>query len=361
MEMTLIYSTDKPASENAYGGITISCAWEIDQLGLEWIDYKDYNPSQKSIIFIKQADLGSLDPVTARSYVKRIIPNVNFDYSIIVFLDFYDPVNTKREKVHNLDEIEVWSSVYNHKKHLYLGPIWILMFYHEQQHWNQNFIDDHNVEEKDKLFLSLINFPKPMRMLFMKHCDSILMKQSLYSDISNGTYIDYSEIKSTFDMGCFKVLDYKVQRKQTPNWYYRTFFTILHETEPNQLFLTEKTLRCILHNHPFVFFGNQGFIDYLRFLGFKTRYFYRDNLIRDETTSYSSGWITQSQNLCNNLTKFIRENDYKKFFYNAEAVADRKYNKKFLLDQQYWRRKINQFALEAIKQTIMRHNAKKNK
>ena len=111
--MTLIYSTDKPASENAYGRLTISCAWELGQLGLEWIDYKDYNPSQKSIVFIKEAlgPLGSSDPVTARSYVKRIIPNVNFDYSIIVLLDFYDPVSTKREKLNNLDEIEVWTSV----------------------------------------------------------------------------------------------------------------------------------------------------------------------------------------------------------------------------------------------------------
>lgn len=53
--------------------------------------------------------------------------------------------------------------------------------------------------------------------------------------------------------------------------YYReTFFSLITETEIDDLFLTEKTYKPILFGHPFIIWGSCGVLEYLRSKGFKT-------------------------------------------------------------------------------------------
>lgn len=52
--------------------------------------------------------------------------------------------------------------------------------------------------------------------------------------------------------------------------YSQTFFSLISETTVSSLFVTEKTYKPILNEHPFIIIGCLGILKYLRGLGFKT-------------------------------------------------------------------------------------------
>jgi len=60
--------------------------------------------------------------------------------------------------------------------------------------------------------------------------------------------------------------------------YKQSFFSLVTETEIDNLFITEKTWKPLIFGHPFIIWGSQGILDYLRSKGFKTY-----NGIFDET------------------------------------------------------------------------------
>jgi len=54
--------------------------------------------------------------------------------------------------------------------------------------------------------------------------------------------------------------------------YKKTFISLITETTTfnNSIFITEKTMRAILHGHPFIILGNKGLLKRLKDLGYKT-------------------------------------------------------------------------------------------
>lgn len=52
--------------------------------------------------------------------------------------------------------------------------------------------------------------------------------------------------------------------------YKQTFFSLVTETEIDNLLITEKTWKPLIFGHPFIIWGSHGILDYLKSKGFKT-------------------------------------------------------------------------------------------
>lgn len=103
---------------------------------------------------------------------------------------------------------------------------------------------------------------KPHRARLLAALEPCL-DQMLYSQVDHGRFLpnDQTEAQGSF------------QRYFNPEWYDCTVYSIVSETvtyAKYQLHVTEKVFKPIAYYHPFVVWGQQGYLQYLHELGFET-------------------------------------------------------------------------------------------
>ena len=142
--------------------------------------------------------------------------------------------------------------------------------------WNtyQDDIVEYTPVNEKNLFLNYNRNPRPHRVEFLSN----LLNADIFNRglISIGKVIDGDNeflinntpitIDDTYD------LKFNMACSITKSDYEKTFISVISETlvDEDTLFITEKTWKPIMVGHPFIIFGNQGTLKYLKSIGYKT-------------------------------------------------------------------------------------------
>jgi len=124
------------------------------------------------------------------------------------------------------------------------------------------------VGDPDKFFLMLMGLARDTRDRLLKQVTPYL-DDSLYSYRGRG-------IEIAGDYVHWSDPTFVNQNFSNPLWYNSTNFSLVAETLPimpdgkEHLFVSEKTFKPILMNHPFIVHGSPGTLNYLHGLGFET-------------------------------------------------------------------------------------------
>ena len=81
--------------------------------------------------------------------------------------------------------------------------------------------------------------------------------------------VSYRAKKQTIAGDC-ETFDFATQRYNNPKWYNSTAFSIVAESRTDAVFITEKTCKCLIMQHPFLILAAPFFLQRLRELGFET-------------------------------------------------------------------------------------------
>ena len=349
MEIDLYTSFE---NDTEYNGLSISCSWELTWLGFSNIkDYKSYDPNKIGVVFVRFRRISEGKWPTVLECVHHFYPNINYKNTIIVYLDVNDPVDDVRDKRLELSQVNVWCANYQHKPYYYIGPFWIKMSLKEidDNLWN-DAVELGPANLKTKYFLSLCNIEKSFRSWFYEYIDKDLLDNSYWSYVQQGKMLQCSNGINEAMNELFTT----EQRQHNKKWYEDTFFSVLHETDPRTLFISEKTVKCIRNKHPFIYCGRQDYVCHLQELGFKTNYFVK-------IPSLSKKPERMVRQITKYISKFIQDKKHITYFYCKEAIEERNYNKKLLLNKSVWDNKITFYAFKALKQTYENHLAKTNR
>jgi hypothetical protein len=114
----------------------------------------------------------------------------------------------------------------------------------------------------------MMNFARPFRDAIYNKFTPIL-EQGLYSYVERGVYIE-GDIEH--DSPGRKEYWDRWDRYINPSWYNRTEINIVVETQMNtdEIFVTEKTMKPLALQQPFVVLGGVGTLDFLQRSGFET-------------------------------------------------------------------------------------------
>jgi hypothetical protein len=138
-------------------------------------------------------------------------------------------------------------------------------FWYNESLWNRH-LGHHNYQpnkEYDKVALVPMNLHKPhresLRIALTPYANELIMSagwngQFLPGDLIDQTHGDW-------------------QRFFNPDWYNKTYFSIVTETttfKGYRLFITEKTFKPMAFYHPFMVLGQIGVLAYLKSQGFET-------------------------------------------------------------------------------------------
>ena len=145
--------------------------------------------------------------------------------------------------------------------------------------YHENRLSNYQIDRTycpDKKFLLMMNFARLFRDEIYNKFSPIL-EQGLYSYVDRGIKID-GDIEH--DSTGYKNYWDRWDRYINPAWYNRTEINVVVESQmsSNELFITEKTMKPLALEQPFVMLGCAGTLDFLRHSGFETY----DNLF-DET------------------------------------------------------------------------------
>jgi hypothetical protein len=152
----------------------------------------------------------------------------------------------------------------------------LYFWYHENR---MNTYEIQRTYQPDKKFLLMMNFARPFRDDIYNRFAPIL-EQGLCSYVERGILLDGdTEHNST------SIKDYhdRWDRYINPNWYNRTEINVVVETQmsTDQIFVTEKTMKPLALQQPFIMLGSIGTLNFLQQSGFETY----DNLF-DETYDF---------------------------------------------------------------------------
>ena len=171
------------------------------------------------------------------------------------------------------------------------------------------------VGNPDKFFLMLMGLARDTRDRLLKQVTPYL-DDSLYSYRGRGIEIagDYVHWSDPTFIN---------QNFSNPLWYNSTNFSLVAETLPlmpdgkEQLFVSEKTFKPILMNHPFIVHGSPGTLTYLHGLGFETF----DHVI-DESYDQGETVTIRLKSICQVLDALYREfKQGKRLFSDARSQS----------------------------------------
>ena len=154
---------------------------------------------------------------------------------------------------------------------------------HYFEPWNKYHggIVDYNPIDEKYLFLSYNRQPRYQRIRFMMDLfEQKLIDKGLISlsKINGSPYLMGPEMTEFFTTKLPLVIDedlnlqYNLACNITPRDFERTFISVVTETlvDDNTLFFSEKIWKPIMVGHPFMVYGNQYSLQYLKSLGYKT-------------------------------------------------------------------------------------------
>lgn len=138
-------------------------------------------------------------------------------------------------------------------------------FWYNESLWYQHLALDQYQPQRDFQYRALMpmNRRKPHRDDFAKR---ISLDNMLWSYVEAGR-----QLPNDKDM-----TDWNTQRYMNPQWYDSTYLSMVVETivrpgsKYTPVFVTEKTMKPVAFQHPFVVYGNRGTLRTLREWGFET-------------------------------------------------------------------------------------------
>ena len=171
---------------------------------------------------------------------------------------------------------------------------------HSFETWNKydstEVIDFKPIDNK-YLFLSYNRNPRPQRYVLLSH----FLEYNLFNkgqisfnkglgpipDYINKEYIDFLLTNAPFIIDERYDLNYNLAVNITKEDYEHTFISVISESLVNEgtLFFSEKIWKPLMVGHPFILFGNQHSLRYLKNLGFKTFNHWFDESYDDEPNS----------------------------------------------------------------------------
>jgi len=152
--------------------------------------------------------------------------------------------------------------------------------------------------DPDKFFLMLMGLARDTRDLLLKKMTPYL-NDSLYSYRGRGVVLQGDDMTNP---------DVINQHFSNNIWYNSTNFSLVAETLPiipnakEQLFVSEKTFKPIIMNHPFIVHGSSGTLNYLHSMGFETF----DHII-DESYDQGETVPVRLEAICRVLDVLYRE------------------------------------------------------
>jgi hypothetical protein len=154
----------------------------------------------------------------------------------------------------------------------------------------------------NKFFLMLMNLGRDTRDRLFDRMTPYL-EDSLYSYRARGITIEGDYVH-------WNDPTFVNQHFLNPLWYHSTNFSLVAETlyyvpkkkGVEELFVSEKTFKPILMNHPFIVHGSAGTLDYLHGLGFQTF----DHII-DESYDRGENLPTRVNAICSVLETLYKE------------------------------------------------------
>jgi len=190
---------------------------------------------------------------------------------------------------------------------------------------------------RDKLFDKLSSFKNDILLSYVSR-GITLPRDITYENDINPYYI------KIFDPQIDPGVDIINDRYFNPEWYDDTYFSLVVETwiEKYQypVFLTEKTWKPIMYKHPFMIWGQQGSLAYLKELGFETyeNLFDESYDLEENSNKRLQAIITNVRNLRNQrsrlnisqkrnydkITQEKIEHNYNLFF-NSDTLTERLY------------------------------------
>lgn len=140
-------------------------------------------------------------------------------------------------------------------------------FWINESLWYQYLGYDTYTPEPDPVYLALLpmNRSRPHRTEFLAEIEPIL-DQCLWSYVEAGR-----QLPNDRDMN-----DWTTQRYMNPDWYNSCYISAVVETlvragsKYTPVFITEKTMKPLAFQHPFIVYGNRGTLAQLRLWGFET-------------------------------------------------------------------------------------------
>lgn len=274
------------------------------------------------------------------SFDQPWIVNLTKDFFDIVYIEHDPAIDKKAVFITNVINNDKW---FNYEYKLIIDNLWEFYkcdnrglvltnnnwFWYNESLWYQHLgYDSHIANPKiQKNGLLLMNLKKLHRdWLF----DRLNLKKLLYSYVGIDVRID-NDINQ---------LDVEWQRYFNPDWYNSTAFSIVAETtvwSNDPLFVTEKTFKPIALCHPFIVFGQQGILKYLKTQGFETF----ENIF-DE--SYDNEYEVGKR--LNNIVDQI--NNYSHNSYDWLTMSKLKHNKELFFSKQLIKNRIIKEIVEPI-------------
>ena len=242
-------------------------------------DFSSIKSAYLQPIFFEYFNIVEFDPTATYDKNSIVVTNClnknnwykNLDYKIIV-----DNLWEVRQPV-------------NFNAHVWINKNW---FWYNEALWYIALGYNNYIPLKTYNKLALM----PMR-LGRPHRDQLLiamtpyLDQMIYSYNARGIFLpnDADEVSGSW------------QRFFNRQWYDDTYFSIVAESTVStpELFITEKTLKPIAYQHPFLILGQPKVLDYLRSQGFETY-----NNIFDESYDDEYDLDKRLEKIINNVKEF---------------------------------------------------------
>jgi hypothetical protein len=205
--------------------------------------------------------------------INQILSSENYPYTLFDILDLFKENYNITHRFFCIISSNLYYHFYKKSDYIYSYLHWLKVtnFIPNDDWWNPS------KKEITYKFLYLNRVPKYERSLLY---DEILKLDILDSSIWSWNAVNYLEydgqqtnhISKALENNFIDFDDEQTLLIEPDNPSLKVFCSLLveSETEQENLFISEKTAKCIIHEVPFIAFASYNFLDTLKKLGFKT-------------------------------------------------------------------------------------------
>ena len=207
--------------------------------------------------------------------INQICKEHNYSYTLFDILDKFKENYQINHDFFKIISSNLYYKFYKKSNYIYPYLHWLKVdnFIGDNKSWWEKY-NTKNIEYK---FLYLNRVPKPARVYLY---DKILTTNVLDNSIWSWNSCNFTEYEGRKENHINKSLegefidfsDEQTLLKEPDNPSLKVFCSILieSETEIENLFISEKTAKCIIHEIPFLCLAPPYYLDVLKKLGFKT-------------------------------------------------------------------------------------------
>lgn len=205
--------------------------------------------------------------------INQILSSENYPYTLFDILDLFKENYKINHRFFCIISSNLYYHFYEKSNYIYSYLHWLKVtnFIPNDDWWNPS------KKEITHKFLYLNRVPKYERSLLY---DEVLKLDILENSIWSWNAVNYHEydgqqsnhINKALESNFIDFDDEQTLLIEPDNPSLKVFCSLLveSETEKENLFISEKTAKCIIHEVPFIAFASYNFLDTLKKLGFKT-------------------------------------------------------------------------------------------